>query len=571
MQENIALVQRGLRVLGGVLAPYIGQVMKNMRGDLWWSDVKEALGRQWEMSVGDSYEERVSSLDMAACLQVLDRRWNEVFGHILPRKSRSYANELKMVRNQVAHSGQNDLGQEEAERALSTMVLLCQEIDAQAAETLREIYREMRQRAAGTGGGEGLAQPASESRRGELKEGSLLSLVGTDAVQRTSLTRRITYGGKTVDYPVYRVRLDHLFYNDQNDRIATWISQYEANNGVGELAALGRAEYNRVIEQFIFDSNADSIRKTQKNIEMIGQHEPGVTLADGRVVDGNRRFTCLRRLQRETAETLYFETAIMDMDIQADKKQIKLLELAVQYGEEKKVDYDLVDLAVGTYRDIIAHSLLTVEEYAEAANESPAEVRKRLSVMEMISAFLEYLRLPAQYHVAKDYQVYSLFQEMQPLMRTMDDSGKQRLMQIVFHNVMMRVMPDQRKFIRDIKNLIKNDMYETFASGQQAIEQQIGERFAQAVIEGKADVEAFAAANADLTEELQLNMERSLLRLRSRLFKAKPSENVQKCIELLMDVDGRTFLHLSEEEKSALADSLDALTKLADDFKKQLG
>ena len=46
-------------------------------------------------------------------------------------------------------------------------------------------------------------------------------MVGTDLVQKTDLTRKITYGGKTVAYPVYRVRLDALYYNDQNDRIAT--------------------------------------------------------------------------------------------------------------------------------------------------------------------------------------------------------------------------------------------------------------------------------------------------------------------------------------------------------------
>ena len=57
----------------------------------------------------------------------------------------------------------------------------------------------------------------------------------------------------------------------------------------------------------------------------------------------NRRYTCLRRIQRDNSEPVYFETVIMDMDIREDKKQIKLLELAIQHGEEKKVDYDLID------------------------------------------------------------------------------------------------------------------------------------------------------------------------------------------------------------------------------------
>jgi len=127
-----------------------------------------------------------------------------------------------------------------------------------------------------------------------------------------------------------------LFFNDQNDRIATWITSYESENGNDSLMDLNKEIYNRIIENFVYESNPESIRKTQNNISLVGQRVPGVTLADGRVVDGNRRLTCLRRLSRTTPEPLYFETVIMDMDIRADKKQIKLLELAIQHGEEKR-------------------------------------------------------------------------------------------------------------------------------------------------------------------------------------------------------------------------------------------
>lgn len=569
MQEYVELVQRGFRTLLTPLSQYVGSTMKNMYGDLWWNEATNALGRSWPMPVGNTFEERVGALDIAACLQLLDRRWNELFAYDLPRHCRSYVNELKGIRNTVAHIGNEDLTQEVAARALDTMALLCQPIDAEASEAIRAIYREI---CAGetTVVYEGLAQPASESERGELTEGSLLALVGTEAVERTQLTRKITYGGKTVTYPVYRVRLDQLFYNDQNDRIATWISQYEAANGVGSLTALGRVEYNRVIEQFVCDSNEESIRKTQKNIEMVGQREAGVALADGRVVDGNRRFTCLRRLQRETAQPLYFETVIMDMDIHADRKQIKLLELAIQHGEEKKVDYDLVDLAVGTYRDVVANKLLTVEEYAAAANESLAEINKRLRVMEMISEFLRFIRLPEQYHVAKEYQVYSLFQEMFSLMRTMSEEEQQALKEIVFCNTIMHVTPDQRKFIRDIKSLVRNGMYTVYAQAQQPIAQRLLTVFAERTVRSKADIDAFAADHEAEAEELQLAMERALLRMRARQVKAKPSENAQKCVELLMDVDARTFARMGDEEKHTLSQSLDMLIALATDFKNRL-
>ena len=266
-------------------------------------------------------------------------------------------------------------------------------------------------------------------------------MVGTDLVQKTDLTRKITYGGKTVAYPVYRVRLDALYYNDQNDRIATWISRYESENGKDSLSDLNTEIYNRIIENFIVESNPESINKTQKNISLVGQREPGVTLADGRIVDGNRRFTCLRRIQRSKQEPAYFETVIMDMDIREDKKQIKLLELAIQHGEEKKVDYDLIDYAVGTYRDVVQTELLTIEEYASSTNESIADVKKRIEIAGVIVEFLSYLKLPEQYYVAREYQVYSLFQEMMTPLRQLNDSEKQQLEYIAFNNAMMHAIP----------------------------------------------------------------------------------------------------------------------------------
>ena len=53
------------------------------------------------------------------------------------------------------------------------------------------------------------------------------------------------------------------------------------------------------------------------------------------------------------------------------KKQIKMLELAIQHGEEKKVDYNPIDRLVGVYQDIVKTRLLTIEEYAERVRMKP--------------------------------------------------------------------------------------------------------------------------------------------------------------------------------------------------------
>lgn len=576
MQENYELVQRGFRILVSSMSGYIGQELNRTYKNNWWNEVLSALHDQRNLPYSGAYGELLDSLDIANCIRLLDRKWNDVFRDRLPKNCRTWAKELMTVRNIVSHIGQQDLEQPMAERALDTMALLCKEIDEEGAEEIREIYKEVRSRADGDGVKKifvpfgGLAQPESDSARGELEEGSLLKLVGTEMVQKTTLTRKVTYAGKTVVYPVYRVRLDALFYNDQNDRIATWITRYESENGKDALSGLNIEIYNRIIENFIVESNPEAITKTQKNIALVGQREPGVTLADGRIVDGNRRYTCLRRIQRDNSEPVYFETVIMDMDIREDKKQIKLLELAIQHGEEKKVDYDLIDYAVGTYRDVVQTNLLTIEEYAQSTNESVADVRKRIEVAGVISEFLNYLKLPEQYHVARELQVYSLFQEMMAPLRSLDDQGKQQLKVIAFNNAMMHAMPDQRKFIRDIKKLIKNGTYDTFFEDQQKWADVIKSEYDQAEIHTKEDIDRFAEQHGSITEELQMSMERALLKSRSQLLKNKPAENISKCISLITEVDSRLFSKLDEEEKENIQAELEELKRIVERFQQIL-
>ena len=575
MQENYELVQRGFRILLASLSGYIGQTLNRAYKNKWWDEVLLSLYDQRDLPQYGSYDELISSIDIANCIRLIDRKWNDVYRDLLPQNCRTWAKELMGVRNITAHLGNSDLEQPMAERALDTMALLCKEIDPEGEPEIRKVYREARTRAADfkkvAFGYKGLEQPITPSRRGALKEGSLLGLVGTKLVQKTKLTRKVTYENNTVVYPVYKVRLDLLYYNDQNDRIATWISGYEAENGKEALSGLHRDIYNRIIENFIIESNPESIRKTQNNIALIGQREPGVTLADGRVVDGNRRLTCLRRLSRESIEPLYFETVIMDMDIREDKKQIKLLELAVQHGEEKKVDYDLIDFCIGTYRDVVQTKLLTAEEYATGTNEPVSEVKKRIEVARLISDFLAYIRIPEMYYAARQYQVYSLFLELLTLEKKLDGEEKQLLDEIVFTNVYMGTVTDQRKFIRDIKNLFKNDTYKGFFEDQQRIIAQISVPFSEADIASKADVDHFAQDHAFHGEELTLSMERALLRSRSAQLRSKPSENITKALSLLRSIDARQIGIMDPRETAELDSALDELENVIRELRRGEG
>lgn len=386
-------------------------------------------------------------------------------------------------------------------------------------------------------------------------------------VKKTNLTRKLTIDGETKAYPVYRVRLDQLFYNDQNDRIATWISQYKSENGEDAFSKLDRTSYNAVIERFIIQSNEAAIDKTQMNIQLVHQREPGVILADGRVIDGNRRFTCLRRLAADAEEFNWFEAVILNTDIENGKKQIKMLELAIQHGEEKKVDYSSIDRLVGVYQDVVETQLLTIEEYAYSTNETVFEVKKRIESAMLLVEFLDYIHMPKQYHIARDYQVVWVISELQTLLRKCSTPEMQvRVKNAVFANIMMKTIGDSKKYLRNLNQMMENGFFTAYIKEQDRIGDALKRDLNETMLESKSDLEHFVSNHEEMAENLQMSLDRSLLKAKKHEVRNKPSQIVSKSITLLKDVDTNIFEKLTDLEKEKLRGQLDRLSSVVEQF-----
>ncbi len=401
---------------------------------------------------------------------------------------------------------------------------------------------------------------------------NLLQINDTKLVEKTELSRKLTLGGVTKAYPVYRVRLDQVFYNDQNDRIATWITQYKNDSSNADFSCMDREQYNDVIEKFIIESNPGAIEKTKNNIGLVNQREPGVILSDGRIIDGNRRFTCLRLLNKEFASYNYFETVILDESEGIDPKAIKMLELAIQHGEEQRVDYNLIDFAIGSFHDIIEIKLLTVEEYAASTNETVPEVKKRLEVAKLINEFLEHMKVPGQYHIAREMQVYSVFNEMVPLLKRCEtEEIKTELKTSVFNNIMMNSVADHRKYIRQVKEMMDSGIFASYLKKQQRLSEEISSRIEEADISNQEGIRNFVKANEDITEDLQVSIDRSVVTSRKKKTKDRPSKLISQSISTLMDVDVRVIDGLSEDDKEKLGTQLQKLKGITDLIETSVG
>lgn len=272
--------------------------------------------------------------------------------------------------------------------------------------------------------------------------------IASGDVQQTGRKEKHSIDGVTRDFDVYRIKSSLLFYNDQNDRIATWVSEYNSKNDE-DLLSLPRDEYNKIIEDFIVRSNTEALRKTQKDIALRGQLRPGVVLNDGRVIDGNRRLTCIRRIASDRSEPGWFEAIILDDATGSDEKRIKLLELSIQIGEEEKVTYDPVDLLVGVYRDIIKNHLITPAEYGKATGLSESDVNKRLEKAQYMEDFLEFCQAPEQYHLARALKVDGPLGEFTRILNKQKNRQDRELTKrLLFSNIIVQPEGDITRYVR---------------------------------------------------------------------------------------------------------------------------
>ena len=399
----------------------------------------------------------------------------------------------------------------------------------------------------------------------------LINEIDTGAVIPTSQSRKLTIDGITEVFTVYKVRLDLLFYNEQNDRIATWISQYKGNNSGSLLNIADKEAYNSLIEEFIIQSNPEAVLKTQKNIELVEQREPGVVLADGRIIDGNRRFTCLRKLSAQSDKFNYFETIILDRNIESSAKQIKMLELSIQHGEEGKVEYNVIDRLVGVYNDIVATGLLSVAEYARSTNESEVVVRKRMEIAELMVEFLDFINAPKQFHVVRDMQIGAALEELPALLKKCkSEDEKEDLKIVTFTNLLVKPAGDVRNFIRKIKSLVSSDYMLEYIEEQKEIAEKVINLLPAAGEMNEVIIRDKIHTNDAISEELENSMEKALMKARKIETRNQPIQLVEKATTFLETIDLGILKKLNDSELRRMERQLSLLENTIEEIRSGL-
>lgn len=407
----------------------------------------------------------------------------------------------------------------------------------------------------------------------------LNKLIEEKSIEKTTLTKRLTIGGKTKDYPVYKFPLEYLYYNDQNGRINTVYHQYISNHGK-LTPEIGDSKYNEIFEKFIFESKKQALKDTQISISEKGQQEPGVILSDGRVIDGNRRFTALRRIQKETKIQQYFEAVILSFDIsnKIDEKKIKELELDLQLGRQERVNYDPIDRIFDVYNTIEVQKLMTPEEYKKASGAGNTKgINKDLRLADLIIKFLSIVA-PNENPIDKFYLARELKLDgpLEDIERTINKlkKDKETITQNVLTILAVQIAKsevgdrDITRKIRDVKyNILDNpEMKEHFISATDEHVDNIIDFFESNPIDKASDLKNNLNNNLEIAE-----VSSKLLQTTNRLSnKGQITANrrqslvkLQEIRDTLEDLSSEDLKELYEEEFFEAKEILQEIRDLA--------
>lgn len=290
---------------------------------------------------------------------------------------------------------------------------------------------------------------------------NLLEMVAGSMIRKSGETKKLSIPGQTdLFYDVYAIPLEYLYYNNQNGRINTAYKKYKAENG--ELTPeSGNSRYNEIFEQFISESNESAMKDTLQSIKDKTQQEPGVVLADGRIIDGNRRFTALRKYQAEDGIPKTFNAIILPLDAKkkTDEKVIKELELDLQLGREERVNYDPIDRIFDVYNTIMVEKLMTAEEYKKASGAGNTKgINRDIRLAELIIKFIEIVSPGGnpidKFYLPRDLKLDGPIEDIESVITKMKSQDKESVTDnVLTYLVVLKADESQKDVTRVMREL----------------------------------------------------------------------------------------------------------------------
>lgn len=379
-------------------------------------------------------------------------------------------------------------------------------------------------------------------------------------VRKTDNSERKFINGQNQDCPIYEVRVDKLHFNVQNGRIATFISRYQAEHPEG--LPQDQTELDNLIAGMVEADNPKHLKTTMLDIKNKGQQQSAIILTNGVVIDGNRRFTCLRKLSA-AENTLRMLRCCVFPDTY-DENAIKGLELEIQLGEDTKQEYDAISRLVDIDR-WVNEGRMTAEEYAKHANMKQSKMKNCLAQIDMLKDFLEFCEAPGAFHIAQDLKLQGPIESLtNGLVKVKNKDKREEIKNAVFVNLMCQTFGDATRGVREfIDNLIADDkLREEQLDYAVEVLERLAEKPEDVVVTTEYLRDAFGS-DTRLKEGMKASRNVARAKAGNRKIKNGQVRAVRNALSDVNDVDVEILHKLEPEQLVDMQDGLQSLLEKA--------
>lgn len=415
---------------------------------------------------------------------------------------------------------------------------------------------------------------------------NLLEKAVANKLRKTGEKKKLSMRNQVDDkYDVYEIPLNLLYYNDQNGRINTLYKKYRAIHGLISPEP-GNSEYNKIFEQFIFESNDQAMKDTKMSIDEKSQQEPGVVLPDGRVIDGNRRFTALRMLERELNIPQYFNAVILPLDQKSktDEKIIKELELDLQLGREERVSYDPVDRIFDVYNTIKVEKIMNEDEYKKASGaKNTRGINRDIRLAELIIKFIEIVSPGGnpidKFYLARDLKLDGPIEEIESTINKLKsdnvEATKDAVLTYLIASKVVDKQNDSTRIMRELKNnvLKDNDRLQYFLASADNKVDVIIDTFADNPVESANELKTVIEENNEAREnivKLISSTERLINKGKFENERTKALIELENVRDSLSEINPEDFLELTQDENIEARNIISEITDILYKLKKDI-
>jgi hypothetical protein len=226
-------------------------------------------------------------------------------------------------------------------------------------------------------------------------------------------------GGEKKMFEVYRLPISSLAFNIRNGRFAAELRAKEKQ--IGRHLDPLLPEDEEIIRRLLLDLDEFATELLKKDLERVGQTDPGIVTHDGFVINGNRRMAVLQELHKKDSTGKYEVLEVHVLPEGVGEKDLWRIEAGLQLSRDKRLDYgpvnDLLKIREGL------NSKLNAEEIAATLYgvKDAKEVIEKDQRLSLIDNYLEYIGEPDEY--TKVNRVVEHFINLQGLLRHLEDQG----------------------------------------------------------------------------------------------------------------------------------------------------